>query len=210
MGCLFFADEIAPEQRFAHRDRYSLSKPGQLVAAKWEMLAVQVYEAGGGSAFGVGMINGLLIAPDGRLVSSSGNYSEQLADRCEHCKNMMHFMMVPFFLSLSFLHCRNVHLVDKVPDPRLSRAYQKRHGQPLVRYKVLEIEPMKRILSTAGRVQQSGLKVALHICRGHFKDYRERGLFGKNKGIYWWDHALRGHAEQGVVVKDYKLKVGTE
>ena len=37
----------------------------------------------------------------------------------------------------------------------------------------------------------AGLKRALHICRGHFKDYREgRGLFAKTHGIWWWDFRL--------------------
>ena len=46
----------------------------------------------------------------------------------------------------------------------------------------------------------------LHICRGHFKDYRESGLFGKVKGIFWWDQYVRGDLENGAVVKDYNVK----
>jgi len=34
----------------------------------------------------------------------------------------------------------------------------------------------------------------------------ERGLFGQQKGLYWWDAHVRGTAERGVVVKDYEVK----
>jgi hypothetical protein len=52
------------------------------------------------------------------------------------------------------------------------------------------------------------MKQALHICRGHFKDYRQSGLFGRHKGVFWWDMAARGSAEQGIVDKDYRIAGG--
>ena len=76
---------------------------------------------------------------------------------------------------------------------------------PTVRYHVLEIEPLKRILRTEGKSEETGLKRALHICRGHFKDYREHGLFGKFKDIYWWDSQVRGNLSEGIVNKDYSV-----
>jgi hypothetical protein len=37
-------------------------------------------------------------------------------------------------------------------------------------------------------------------------DYREGGgLFGKHKGVYWWEHHLRGDVEHGIVDKDYSM-----
>ena len=73
-------------------------------------------------------------------------------------------------------------------------------------FKTLEIEPMKRALKHEGQSETAGLKKALHICRGHFKDYSKHGLFGKYKGLYWWDSHVRGSTEEGVVVKDYAVK----
>lgn len=65
---------------------------------------------------------------------------------------------------------------------------------------------MKKIIKTEGNVDEVGLKRALHICRGHFKNYSNgKGLFGKYKGLYWWDMNLRGNSENGTVVKDYKV-----
>jgi hypothetical protein len=50
---------------------------------------------------------------------------------------------------------------------------------------------MCKQLDAAGAKDPGGLPRALHIMRGHFKDYREgRGLFGKVHGMWWWDFRL--------------------
>jgi hypothetical protein len=113
--------------------------------------------------------------------------------------------LAPALLAVSFMHCRNTVVRDVAPEPRLEKANRRRGKPPFVRYKVLEIEPVKKILAAQGNAQVTGLKQALHICRGHFKDYREHGLFGKRKGLYWWDMHVRGTVKQGVVLKDYKM-----
>jgi len=114
----------------------------------------------------------------------------------------------PAFLATSFLHCRNVSTQQHVPPPKLSKAFNRRHGRPLVQFKTLTIEPMKEVLRKQGRVEENGLPKALHLCRGHFKDYRNSaGLFGKHKGLFWWDLHARGDMEHGAVVKDYAIKL---
>ena len=114
----------------------------------------------------------------------------------------------PAFLATSFLHCRNVSTQQHVPPPKLSKAFNRRHGRPLVQFKTLAIEPMKEVLRKQGHVEQNGLPKALHLCRGHFKDYRNSaGLFGKHKGLFWWDMHARGDLEHGAVVKDYAVKL---
>ncbi|HZT28779.1 MAG TPA: hypothetical protein VE999_13635 [Gemmataceae bacterium] len=114
----------------------------------------------------------------------------------------------PAFLATSFLHCRNVTTEENLPPAKLSKAHRRRHGQPLVRFKTLSIEPMKQVLRKLGRIENHGLSQALHLCRGHFKDYRNSsGLFGKHKGLFWWDMHARGALDQGAVVKDYAIKL---
>lgn len=117
-------------------------------------------------------------------------------------------LLVPFALALSLMHCKNVELVRKPQNPKLARAYRRRHQEPLLTYHVLDIEPMKRVLRDEGDSECSGLRHALHICRGHFKDYRQRGLFGKHKGLFWWESHLRGSADVGTVIKDYRVRSG--
>jgi len=113
-------------------------------------------------------------------------------------------MLSPYGLALSLMHCKNVE-IRPAPTPERVRDRRHRHRRPALTYRVLEIEPMKRVLRSEGRIAETGMRLALHICRGHFKDYRQRGLFGKLRGIYWWDSHLRGDLRSGVAVKDYEI-----
>lgn len=101
--------------------------------------------------------------------------------------------LYPTFLAISFMHCRNVALVDnKVPKP-LAKKYRERTGVEPVAYKTLVIEPLKQILRRDGGSDKVGIQRALHICRGHFKDYREgRGLFGRYHQMVWQPSVVRG------------------
>jgi len=46
----------------------------------------------------------------------------------------------------------------------------------------------------------------IHLCRGHFKEYtKEKPLFGKYTGTYWWQPTMRGNKKKGVIHKDYEV-----
>lgn len=116
-------------------------------------------------------------------------------------------VLLPLYFAISLLHCKNVSLTDKEVPEKLQRARRRRGKPEKTVYKMLEIDPMKRVLRGEGRSREGGLRQAMHICRGHFKDYRKKGMFGKetHKGIYWWDMHVRGDADQGKVIKGYKI-----
>lgn len=123
-------------------------------------------------------------------------------------KGRVQELLYAALLAVSFCHCKNVDQVEVEPDDKLSRAFRRRHGRPLTRYWVLDIEPMKRVLASDGEAAQHGLRHALHICRGHFKTFTpEAPLFGKLTGTYWWADHVRGAAELGEVDKDYRLLI---
>ena len=112
-------------------------------------------------------------------------------------------------LTLCFMHCKNTTLRTIEPPAKLNQARLKRGNPSLAVYKILDIEPMKKVLDSQGERQTTGLKKALHICRGHFKDYSiGKGLFGRVHGLYWWDMHLRGTPEVGTVIKDYRVSPG--
>ena len=117
---------------------------------------------------------------------------------------------VPILLTLSFMNCKNVKVVDNEPAQKLSKAFQKRRGIPLTTYKTLEIEPMKKVLQTEGGIEHNGLKRALHLCRGHFATYTpEKGMLGRpleHPVTVWKPAHVRGNADNSVVQKDYKIK----
>jgi hypothetical protein len=111
----------------------------------------------------------------------------------------------PACLTLSFFHCKNVTVRQEQPPVALAKAHIRRHGIPLLRYHTLDIRPMQRVLRHEGQSEGHGLARALHICRGHFKDFRQKGLFGKHFGMYWWDMHIRGNRAAGIVHKDYAM-----
>jgi hypothetical protein len=134
-----------------------------------------------------------------------------MEDYYEMSQNLKVLGILPSLFAISLLHCKNVELKTQIPPAPLSKKYEKKHGFPLVRYKILEIEPMKRILRTEGQSGTLGLKHALHICRGHFKTFgSDKRLFGKYEGTYWWESHVRGNPAQGIVVKDYSINPPTD
>lgn len=100
------------------------------------------------------------------------------------------------WLLLSFLHTKNTNLVEVTPPPALAKKSLRRRGYPLHPYKVLEIEPLQKLLNEEGDAKRVGLQRALHICRGHFRDYRKHGLFGKHKDIFWFESHVRGNPQK--------------
>lgn len=115
--------------------------------------------------------------------------------------------LFPVLAALSFLNCKNV--VTTLSDPASDKKQRERHKHglpPLIRFRTLNIVPMRELLHREGAGEGvCSLVRALHGCRGHFKDYRERGLFGRHRGVYWWEHHARGAADSGAIVKDYRI-----
>jgi hypothetical protein len=111
------------------------------------------------------------------------------------------------WLATSFLHCKNVTIQCTEPPAKLQKARERRGKLPLFTFKTLEIKPIVKVLKEEGQSETQGLARALHICRGHFKDFQEGPGLGKNHahGLYWWDSQVRGNREVGAVIKDYKV-----
>lgn len=109
-------------------------------------------------------------------------------------------------MAISFMHCKNVVQYDATDTEGPSDKWRRRQRAPVIRYHVLDINPMKEVLRTEGGVETNGLKKALHICRGHFATYTaEKPLFGNFVGTVWKPAHVRGDIKQGAVVKDYSV-----
>ena len=132
--------------------------------------------------------------------------NEVFKDKEKFWGNILTWFLLMPLASISFMHCKNVVIQSNEPPTALQKARIRRHKLPFVAYKTLEIKPMVKILREEGESETKGMKNALHICRGHFKDFTKgKGLFGRNKGLYWWESQVRGDIETGVVAKDYKV-----
>lgn len=122
-----------------------------------------------------------------------------------HCREFFRILLQPCLLALSFAHCKNVVMVDE-QAPRQQRRAAEREGKPLTIYKTLRIAPIETAIQHRGTKGQSGVKLRMHIRRGGFRDYRQgKGLFGKLHGLYWWEPAIVGDPEKGVIEKDYSI-----
>lgn len=128
-------------------------------------------------------------------------YQDVLRGLGEECMAQMN----PILLALSFMHCKNVIQRAVKPEDWIVRNAQKKKRPIPVTYHVLDIEPMKTVLRTEGQSEKTGLKKALHICRGHFAAYDEKPLFGKVRGTFWKPSHVRGSLSEGAVVKDYRV-----
>ena len=113
-------------------------------------------------------------------------------------------MRMPSLLGIAFMHCKNVRMVryseaDTTPK-------QIRRGLPMVRFSRIVVTPFRAAAQQVSGETFVSLHKALHICRGHFKDYRKSGLFGRTPGIFWWDTHVRGNAEAGVVMSEHVVR----
>lgn len=110
-------------------------------------------------------------------------------------------------MSLAFASCRNVEHRDVTETEGPSAKWLRRMKAPTLRYYTLEIDPMRKVLSSEGNVEQNGIGKALHLCRGHFKTYTaDAPLFGRTVGTVWCPQHARGKIENGAVIKDYSVK----
>jgi hypothetical protein len=145
----------------------------------------------GGVWWGGGPVK-MNVEPPEEVVQNWGDFMAQL--------------MFPVLLSISFMHCKNVEIRPVVPPEKLSRKHHKVYGHELVRYHVLDVQPIRRILDRYRKGTRDDLRRALHICRGHFKTFSpDAPLLGRHVGTYWWEPQVRGSKERGTVLKDYRV-----
>lgn len=126
-------------------------------------------------------------------------------ERWEALKDSVMTLALPFFYAFAFCHCKNVELREQEVSRQVKRQAE-RKGLPLLDYRVLEIEPMKKVLRSEGEIESVGPRKALHLCRGHFKRYTaDAPLFGQHVGVWWWESSIRGSLARGNVEKGYSV-----
>jgi hypothetical protein len=127
----------------------------------------------------------------------------------EFMSNFANQTMTPILLGIMFMHCKSVPRVEHAPPPKLVKRNLERGKPPMLRYQTLEIEGLKSILRSEGKIESVGLERALHLCRGHFAYYPPtgKGLFGRGQyGNFWIPSHARGTEKKGVIVSDYKVQ----
>jgi len=108
-----------------------------------------------------------------------------------------------FIYALLLLNCKNIGTVDIYPDKKLNVKRRTRGKLQLFKYKELYLS--FKNYKTDKKESLRKIEHCLHFCRGHFKEFKDKPLFGKYIGLYWWNPHLRGKKERGFVHKDYNL-----
>jgi hypothetical protein len=118
---------------------------------------------------------------------------------------------------LNLMACKNVSSMVRPVDAKLQAARARKGKPPLTEHRVLTVTlPGKanrgeRCSADAQLIMaNAGEPLPLQTIPGQYRDYRENGLFGKYRGIFWVPAHARGTAEAGEVTKSYRAKPGQE
>lgn len=115
-------------------------------------------------------------------------------------KNAMHDLS---FLNcaLMLINCKNINLVGQP-----SRKNKKRNS-PIkkVDFYELELDLNKTSTQYESCHSNSGITKRIHVCRGHFRTYKNKPLLGKIYGRFWIPAHVRGKNDNGAIVKDYNV-----
>lgn len=151
------------------------------------------------------VIHGDTVGPNGEASVSTAIHIawdyEMEVDIIQAFDNFYH----PYFYAESLLHCNNVST-----EPSHSPRHIRRQIERTFKRKPLEFKQLTIDTSITKRRSKSGKSNfetlhARHLVRGHFKDYRDKGLFGKYKGVFWFAPHERGD-ESTQVQKEYIVK----
>lgn len=113
----------------------------------------------------------------------------------------------PMYYALSLLHCRNIQTRNVHPNPKLSKAREKKGKSPLTVYKTLNIHPTL-VVDSGQSCGNKEIELRQHIRRGHWKTYKEeRPMFGRPglHGLFWVEDTVVNPDNTYKVEKDYKM-----
>ena len=113
----------------------------------------------------------------------------------------------PLLYTVALLNCQNIDMVAPLPSRQEARE-RKRRNLRSVRYHQLVVKvPGKRVQAEAQRRPVKVGETPIHFVRGNFARYTdEKPLFGKLTGTFYRPPHVRGNAEVGAVLKDYRVK----
>lgn len=124
--------------------------------------------------------------------------------------------LVPLY-TMGMMNVKNVVLEYQKRPAKLVKQ-RKKSGKPdyLRAYTLaIDVYPLgaahgkvsRKLLSGSPQGVNGTTNAALHQVRGHIADYRQNGLFGKHKGIFWIPAHHRGSSEKGLIEKVYDPQV---
>jgi len=117
--------------------------------------------------------------------------------------------MVPALMAIALMNCRNTEVTetrDRSREVRRPRKGSTRPTKPLTHHVITLPGKAPRFGTDSSTSGFGGGPAPWHLVRGHFKTYTaEAPLMGKHVGTYWWQPAVRGDRQHGVVQSSYKV-----
>jgi len=99
---------------------------------------------------------------------------------------------------LLLLNCKNIETENNHPPLILNKSRRKKGKQELFTYKTLKLR-LPKSLEGKSDLNIIGNHNRIHFCMGHFKH--------RKTGVFWWQPHVRGQNKDGIVVKDYEIKI---
>ncbi|MCH9728412.1 MAG: hypothetical protein K0U84_01790 [Actinomycetia bacterium] len=133
-----------------------------------------------------------------------GNLGNCELDDRDNLEKVCHYYLFTVLTALGLINCKNVHTAET------GRINVKRSGAEKRRGELAKTIRYRTIILPGNGTESDGKgghrATALHRVRGHFKTFTaERPLLGQHVGTYWWGWQVRGKAENGIVISDYKV-----
>jgi len=111
-------------------------------------------------------------------------------------------------LFLKISNCKNVGFEDNHPMKKVKRKGKTKKviDKRKYTYKTLTYKLIggKKKNSTISENSKNNKSMPLHFCKGCFKEYYVKPLFGKIFGRFWIPDHVRGSLENGFSDKEYK------
>lgn len=129
--------------------------------------------------------------------------NDEFVETTGEMAKIAYYYALPIIYSIILMHCKNVIIKD-APLQKIKGKFK----EPKETYKILEIQGFRTLTKYLSNkdISETGIKKALHICRGHLRTYSEtKPLFGKLYGTYFIPAHTRGSGKYGKVKKDYKI-----
>jgi hypothetical protein len=133
------------------------------------------------------------------------NEPTSLTEQDDICVQAVSFVV---FVAQSLMLCKNVQIIEQPKPEAVIRKFRRKHGgvSPS-KYREVVIKPMQEVVRKAGGFKKLGIEKAMHIVRGHFRDYSpERPLFGKTAGRFFFHSHVRGDSRLGVKPPAYEVR----
>lgn len=134
-------------------------------------------------------------------------HSARYLEDCDDAETVAHgfgYEFLAMYLAFGWLNSRTFETELHGPSARVERKRLKRNHFSGLDYHQIVIgkKHRKRWESASGVTAQR-----FHHVRGHFADYRERGLFGKPemRGVFWVPGHARGDKSLGTINHEYHI-----